>query len=319
MMEAEHAKAKIAAILPNYNMADTLVFALQTLLNQTVSFSEIIVVDDASTDNSVAVIESFVQQHPQIRLIQHAKNQGVVGALNTGVQQTNADYIMLCAADDSYGSKVVEHAQNVIQKHPGVGIICGDAVVIRFDLSEPFYRRLPFPSHTYISPEQFAQMARKGYVGFNGGGGMLINRQAMMKAEMLQAATRWHCDWVLYFVVALRQGIFYVNDVFTTISMRKESYSEGKRNKAVQDQVMLDTMKVLNSKYPDLQKIFSEAGLLPHYAFRYIWLYWNDPIARQFVSGRMLWKTLVNNRLVVRIGRLFPYPVILGMRKFLRA
>jgi len=311
---------KISAILPNYNSVVFLPKSIETLVEQTDAFDEIIIVDDGSTDNSVEVIQGFMQTHANIRLIRHEKNQGVNAALNTGIKASTGDYVILCAADDFYAKNIVALAKDVIQKHPQVGLICGDAVVYRYDLKAPFYRLLPYPTHCYISPQQFKRIAAKSYVGFNGGGGMFINRELMLKAGMLNPALRWHSDWLLYFVAAFEQGFYYVNEVFIHISMRKAGYSEsGKQNKKIQNQVMLETVKAIAEQHPNLWHYFQETALAPHYSPRYIPLFLSNTSARQFMSLRLAWKMLINNRLVERVGRLFPYRVILGVRKLLRS
>src|SRR3990167_1228283 len=286
---------KISAILPNYNMAELLPRSIQSLLDQTQPFSEIIIVDDGSTDGSIAVIEDYMRRHTNLRLIRHEKNQGVLSALNTGIKHAVGDYVMLCAADDTYGAKIVEASLPVIQQFPDVGVICGDAVVERFDLAEPFYRTLPFPSGELITAPVFKTLSRKNYVGFNGGGGMLINRQAVINAEMLQLDSRWHGDWILYFVVAFRHGIYYCKQVFTHINMRKQGYSEGKNENRVQDKVMLDTVNIIARCYPDLWDDFRDSALLPHYALRYRKLFLSDPVSHQFITTRLLWKLIINN------------------------
>lgn len=309
----------ISAIVPNYNMADLLPAAVESLLAQTTPFTEIIIVDDGSTDRSLAVIQQYLDQCPRVRLIKHDKNQGVLAALNTGITHAVGDYVMLCAADDTYTNIVVEKSLPVIAHYPHVGVVCGDAVVERYDLSEPFHRTLPFPSGRLIPAGEFKRISRNSYVGFNGGGGMLINRQVVIDAGMLQLASRWHGDWILYFVAAFRNGMYYVDSVFTHIHIRKQGYSEGTRQKPVQDKVMLATVDIIRKRYPELWNDFRDAALLPHYAIRYITLFLSDPIARQFMTLKLIWKMMINNAMVVRIGRLFPYRVILGMRKLLKA
>ncbi len=313
------AEIKFSAILPNYNMAGLLHKSIQSLLNQKNPFDEIIVVDDGSTDNSVDVINEIKAKHPTVRLICHERNQGVNPALNTGLAAAQGDYILLCAADDTYGVNMVASAKEVIKQHPDIGLVCGDAMVNRFDLAEPFHRTLPYPPNKYIDPVEFTNIASKGFVCFNSGGGTLMNRKAVEAAGCLVNNTRWHGDWLLYFVVAFRQGIFYVKEDYISITMRKESYSEGKRYKDVQDKVIIDTLHAIYTRYPDVWPAFKRAGLLPHFAPRYILLLLSDPIGRRFITARLLWKIILNNKMVVRVGRLFPYRVILGVRKLLRA
>lgn len=309
---------KISAVLPNYNSVEFLPKSIETLVNQTVPFTEIIIVDDGSTDNSIEVISSYMQKHGNIRLIRHEKNQGVNPTLNTGIKNAIGDYVILCAADDYYEPDIVAIATETIKQHPNVGIVCGDAIVYRYDLKEPFYRMLPYPANTLITADEFKARSKKGYVGFNSGGSMFINRELILSVGMVIPTLRWHGDWMLYCVAAFKQGFYYVNKPFIHISMRKAGYCEnGKQNKLTQNQVMLDAVRVIKNQYPELWDAFKASALVPHYAMRYIPLFLADPIAKQFVTMKLAWKMFINNSLVVRIGRLFPYRVILGMRKLL--
>ena len=310
---------KISAILPNYNSVEFLPKSIQSLLQQTEPFSEILIIDDGSTDESIAVIESYMNEHKNIRLIKHEHNQGVCSALNTGLKHAIGDYVILCAADDWYHQKSVARAKQIIENHPTVGIICGDAVVHRFDQTSSFERTLPYPKNTLVTAEEFKILSKRKYVGFNGGGGMFMNKQAIISAGLLYPELRWHCDWLLYFVVAFRQGLYYVNETFVYINMRNDGYSEGKRDWKIQKQVMVATINVLQKNYPELWNNFKEAALSPYYAIKCIPLFLMNSGLRRFVTWRLLWKFIINNPMVVRIGRLFPYPIILGMRKFLRA
>ena len=311
---------KISAILPNYNSAAFLPRAVQSLLAQTEPFDEIIIVDDGSTDESIEIIHQLIQAHPVIRLLRHEKNQGVNPALNTGIKQAMGDYIILCAADDVYSHKMVELAKKVIRKHPAVGLVCGDAMVRRYDLNAPFYRPLPYPPNTLISPDEFKKLARKTFACFNSGGSMFINRQLVLSVGMTLPPLRWHGDWLLYFVCAFKQGFYYVDEVFIHIDIRKAGYCEnGRQNIQVQNQVMLATVRAIDREYPELWEDFKAAALMPHYALRYIRLFWSDSVGRRFLSMRLVWKMFINNRLITRLGRLFPYKVILRTRKLLKA
>ena len=310
---------KISAILPNYNCARFLPKSMQSLVDQTEPFTEIIIVDDGSTDESLSVIDGFMQKYDNIRLIKHEKNQGVSCALNTGLNNAVGDYVMLCAADDRYHPNSVARGKEVIKQFPSVGLVCGDAIVQRFDLKSPFYRALPYEKNRLISAEEFKSMARKKHVGFNSGGSMFIRKTAVFAAGLLHAPLRWHSDWLLYFAVALREGFYYTGEPFIYINMRNEAYSRGKHNWKIQKQVMIDTIKVLADYFPDVWNDFKEAALLPDYDIRYIFLFLMYSKSRRFLTLLLLWKCIINNAIVTRIGRLFPYRVILKMRKFLRA
>jgi glycosyltransferase involved in cell wall biosynthesis len=318
-LQKEH-QIKLSAIVPNYNSAEFLPRAMQSLLNQSEPFDEIIVVDDGSTDQSIAIIQDFMQSHANIRLIRHETNQGVNPALNTGILNAQGNYVILCAADDVYGSRIVALAKNAIKQHPTIGLVCGDALVHRYDMKAPFYRMLPFEPNQPITADEFKQHTRSTYTGFNSGGGMFIKRQLILDAGLLKLPLRWHGDWLLYFVCAFTHGFYYINDVFIEIYVRKAGYCErGRQVAEVQNQVMLDTVRTIAVEYSELWEDFKAGALSPHYSVQYIPLFLKDSIGRKFFTKKLLWKMFINNKLITRIGRLFPYRFILTMRKKLKA
>src|SRR5215470_14781246 len=90
----------VTAILPNYNHSNFIVQAIASFLNQSSPPDEIIVIDDASTDNSVAVIEALAREVPTLRLIRHRTNRGAIAAQNRGLEEARGRYVYLGAADD---------------------------------------------------------------------------------------------------------------------------------------------------------------------------------------------------------------------------
>jgi len=307
---------KFTAIIPNYNSASWLPKAIQSLLEQTEPFNEIVIVDDGSTDHSLALIQELTDKYPQIRLIKHDINQGVIAALNHGIEQATGDYILLGAADDWYHSDMVKESKEILDQYPGIGFVCGDAIIQHYDY-KPFSRMLPYPANSLMTPEEFKNFARNHYTGFNAGGGMLMNRKAVIEAGRLSSSLRWHADWLLYFVLAFKYGFYYTNKIFITINMRKESYSQGKKLLATQRNIIINTIKIYRQQYTELWQAFKQAALLPHYSPAYIPWFLIERSCRQFVSLKLIWKLMINNSMVTKIGRLFPYRVILGVRKWL--
>ena len=96
---------KVAIIIPNYNKADYIEECIQSAVKQTYKNLEIIVVDDCSTDDSVAKIKRMVQKYKNIKLFALKKNSGVSAARNFGVKKTNAEYLTFLDSDDVYINK----------------------------------------------------------------------------------------------------------------------------------------------------------------------------------------------------------------------
>ena len=91
--------AKVSVIVPVYNVEKYLPKCLDTLVNQTLKDIEIIVVNDGATDNSEAVIDSFVYKYPQIISLKKP-NGGLSDARNIGIAQAMGEYIIFLDSDD---------------------------------------------------------------------------------------------------------------------------------------------------------------------------------------------------------------------------
>lgn len=309
----------ISAILPNYNDATLITTALQSLLNQTEKFTEILIIDDGSTDNSITVIKNFMQQHNNIRLITHDKNQGICQSLNHGIAETSSDYVLLCAADDWYDQHVVAMAKQAISNAPKAGLICGDAIVYKQNSNANFRSKLSFPEkNTFITPARFRAILQQYSIGFNGGG-LIIKRQAIIEAGMLYPQPCWYCDWLLYFVIAFRQGVYYIDEVFVHINQRKNSYSEGKWIWHKQKQALLSIFKVLQQHYPELCQDFKKGAQLPDYSIRYIFLFLSYATLRSFVTKSLLLRLLINNTFIIAIKKILPIHLTLRIKKLLLA
>ena len=94
---------KLSIIVPVYNMAagGKLAFCLDSLVQQTISDYEIICVDDASTDNSVEVLEQYRLEYPdKVRYVVHERNKRQGGAKNTGLSLAKGEWIGFIDSDD---------------------------------------------------------------------------------------------------------------------------------------------------------------------------------------------------------------------------
>jgi len=96
----------VSIVIPTYNRASTLVRCIESLLNQTYSDFEIIIVDDNSNDNSEAIIKSI--DDPRIKYISHKKNLGANEARNTGIKYAVGELIAFQDSDDEWVNNKLE-------------------------------------------------------------------------------------------------------------------------------------------------------------------------------------------------------------------
>ncbi|MFE9657834.1 glycosyltransferase family 2 protein [Micromonospora sp. NPDC006431] len=112
----------VSVIVPNYNYARTLRLCLEGLGRQTHRPLEVIVVDDGSTDDSVAVAHSF----PGVRLLRTPVNSGPSVARNLGAEAAAGEVLMFVDSDVALAPDAVATAVAILRDEPGVGAVCGN-------------------------------------------------------------------------------------------------------------------------------------------------------------------------------------------------
>jgi glycosyltransferase involved in cell wall biosynthesis len=96
----------VSVIMPVYNRQDTVKQAIESILEQTYSNFELIVIDDASTDNTANVVRTLTDE--RIRFYSHEKNLGGSAARNTGIKQARAKWIAFQDSDDMWRKDKLE-------------------------------------------------------------------------------------------------------------------------------------------------------------------------------------------------------------------
>lgn len=111
---------RISVVIPLYNKKDSIVRALDSVLNQTVLPDEIIVVDDGSTDGSDKVVNEF--NHHLVTLI-HQKNGGVSVARNMGIDTAKQEWIAFVDADDVWKPDYLEEIAYLAKSYPECSVL----------------------------------------------------------------------------------------------------------------------------------------------------------------------------------------------------
>jgi len=112
----------ISVILPFYQAELTLERAVQSILKQTFTDFELLLVDNNSTDQSAEIAWKLAQCDPRIRLL-HESRQGVVFAMNRGMTAASGKYLARMDADDVSLPERLEKQYRFLEEHPGVGLV----------------------------------------------------------------------------------------------------------------------------------------------------------------------------------------------------
>lgn len=113
--------AELSALMSVYNGAEFVAEAIESILAQTYSDFEFIIVDDGSTDATREIIESFKDR--RIRLFTLAQNQGVGPALNYGLSRVQSKYVVKVDADDISVPTRFEEQKKFLDNNPEISIV----------------------------------------------------------------------------------------------------------------------------------------------------------------------------------------------------
>ena len=106
----------VSVIIPSYNAADYIAQTLESVLAQTLTDIEVIVVDDGSTDNTRNIVADFANKDPRLTLVEQA-NQFAGVARNNGMSKARGKYLYFLDADDYVESNALEELVNAIEQH----------------------------------------------------------------------------------------------------------------------------------------------------------------------------------------------------------
>lgn len=148
VMQAEHS---ISVVVPLYNKEDRISQCLQSVLQQTIEPSEIIIVNDGSTDNSLKIAKTTMDGYKGQYTIIDQDNQGVSVARNTGIQASKSDFVALLDADDEWYSLFIEKAIALINNYPDADLYC-------------FAHNVYDPNIGLLRPKQGLPSKFRGYV-----------------------------------------------------------------------------------------------------------------------------------------------------------
>ena len=131
---------KVTVLMPTYNVAPYVKEAIESVLQQTYRDFELLVIDDCSTDNTVAIVRQI--NDPRIRVVQNERNLGLAENLNRGLSLISTEYVSRMDGDDIAEPQWLEREVSILDSHPDIGI-CGGGFE-RFGSCKSLVR---FPEH----------------------------------------------------------------------------------------------------------------------------------------------------------------------------
>ncbi len=118
-----------SVVIPTFNRSQTMLRALNSLIAQTETEWEAIIIDDGSTDNTFDLLIPIIENHPQIKYI-FQSNKGAAKAKNTGIFVASGKFITFLDSDDEFHLEHLEIRKKLLLENPELDFLYGGVSVI---------------------------------------------------------------------------------------------------------------------------------------------------------------------------------------------
>jgi glycosyltransferase involved in cell wall biosynthesis len=204
-------RPSLSVIMPNYNHGRFLRQSLAAIAEQSYQPAEILVVDDASTDDSLAILSELCFNNRRIRLLRNERNMGVIATLNHGLANVTGDYVVGASADDKILPGLFEKSLNILIANPSAALCSSLSYLVGEDLQPIGDVYCPIVSKTpaYLPPEDVLRKLRS-YGSWFLGNTTIYKRGALLEAGGFLPELSSYCDGFVSLVLALKHGACFI-------------------------------------------------------------------------------------------------------------
>lgn len=126
------ASPRVQVFIPTYNRADRLETAVSSVLGQSWSGLDVVVLDNHSTDHTPAVMRQLMARDARVRHIRHSENMGMLANFNAIPALVDGDYFCMLTDDDTYEPDFLATALEWFRNYPDLGFVACDAPTKRY-------------------------------------------------------------------------------------------------------------------------------------------------------------------------------------------
>jgi glycosyltransferase involved in cell wall biosynthesis len=258
-------KKKVSVLISNYNHANYLHRCLNAIVNQSLTPDEVIIIDDCSTDNSREILENYASNYSYIKIYFNERNLGPVINGNRLIELTTADYIVMTGSDDYLLKDYLLKSVNLMNNYPDAGLCCSiPGYVLGDSLDELENKKYysPLKKGGYIESKELVKILKSRNFNINGNT-CLLSKSKWIEFGGLEEALKWHCDWLLYYSIAFKNGICFEPQVLSIYRVTNISYSSTPKSMHTKSEVISSLLnRLLDIDYDSVRSCFINSGIL---------------------------------------------------------
>lgn len=208
---------EISVIIPTYNYANYIKETIESVIAQTFKGFEIIVVDDGSTDETKAVLETYIKKNI-VKYIYQA-NQGLAAARNAGIKNSQGRLITFLDSDDLFTKDKLQVLREVLINNPSIGMAYGNHLIWT---GTKLYKKPKFSSGQAPSGWILPQLFKTPLMSADS---VLIRRECFKQVGLFDERLTSGEDWEMWLRLAKVYKIKYVDKIVAFVRVHPKSMS----------------------------------------------------------------------------------------------
>ncbi|TYA74121.1 glycosyltransferase family 2 protein [Seonamhaeicola marinus] len=211
---------KVSIITPTFNSKDFIEHTIRSVIDQTYQNWELIIVDDASKDNTIEIINEFVSVYPNIRLLQNKENNGAAISRNKAIEAAKGDYIAFLDADDLWKPEKLEKQIAFMEENKCD--VCFSSYELMNEKGELLHQEI-----RALTSLSYKKLVKSNYVGNLTG---IFNARTLGKITSVNLRKRQ--DWLIWLEAIKKSGkpALGIQEPLAIYRVRESSISSNKLN-----------------------------------------------------------------------------------------
>ncbi len=206
-MNAISSMPLITTIIPTYRRPKLLQRAIRSVLRQSYSHFQVCIYDNASEDETAAVVAEIAKDDPRVKYYCHPQNIGAIPNFNYGLQQVTTLYFSFLADDNKLLPQFFEEAVNALNRHPEAVLFAGQTILLNEKWQNIRATLEGWPSGLVSPPEGLLNIWEKGLPTWES---VLFRREVINSVGLLNSSVNGSADQEFMMRIA-RKHILYIS------------------------------------------------------------------------------------------------------------
>lgn len=243
----------VSVCIPTYNGEKYIRMAIESVLAQTYDNFELIIIDDASTDQTTDIVNEF--NDVRIRLLHNEENIGMVANWNRCLESTNGRFVKILCHDDILTENCLEECVKTFEKNCDICIVFSATNIINSQ-GETVMKRRPFAKDRLFNGQEIARKSFRQKNTYGEPSNVMFKKSSSSIVGLFEEQLCYAIDWHYWIMLSLVGQVYYIDKYLASFRITNTSATNSllKRKKilVIDDNIFIE--KCMEAKTLNLHK-----------------------------------------------------------------